>query len=189
MSLHLCTYSNVPALTGMSLHYSLAPTDDPQYNIHRSALRRYSFYPQAVCVGFVADKVALGQVFLRALPFYPISIIPLIPRILNRSVHTDTISSNTRIVHVNIACQHCMSTVPVNIACQQIATNQFNCLRAVWQHLCPLRHFFAIVPFFVIGFLFIFFLPFSFSPILTEVEKGQQLESATFMIKKWPKRE
>jgi hypothetical protein len=55
-----------------------------------------------------------------------------------------------------------MSTVHVNSACQQIATKQFNCLRAIWQHLCPLRYFFGIVPFFVTGLLFYLLSPFLF---------------------------
>jgi hypothetical protein len=38
--------------------------------------RRPGFAPGSVHVGFVVDKVALGQVFLRVLPFYPVSIIP-----------------------------------------------------------------------------------------------------------------
>jgi hypothetical protein len=119
ISLHIklcsCTYS----LTAMSLHYTPAPTDDPQYNIHRSAVRRHSFDSQAVRLVFVADKVARGQVFLRALPFCPISIIPSVPHILNHPVHTDTVSLKTRTVHVNSACQQCMSTVHFNSAFQQ----------------------------------------------------------------------
>ena len=35
-----------------------------------------SSIPQKVCVGFIVDKVILGQVFLRVLWFYPVSIIP-----------------------------------------------------------------------------------------------------------------
>jgi hypothetical protein len=36
--------------------------------------RRPRFTPGSVHVGFVADKVALGQVFLRVLQFSPVSI-------------------------------------------------------------------------------------------------------------------
>jgi hypothetical protein len=38
--------------------------------------RRFGFDPGSVHVGFVVDKVALGQVFLRALRFSPASLIP-----------------------------------------------------------------------------------------------------------------
>jgi hypothetical protein len=38
--------------------------------------RRPGFAPGSIHVGFVVDKVALGQVFLRVLPFSPASIIP-----------------------------------------------------------------------------------------------------------------
>jgi len=58
MSLH-----HTLALTAMSLHHTLALTDYPPCNSHSSAVRRYSFDPQAVGMGFVADKVTLGQVF------------------------------------------------------------------------------------------------------------------------------
>jgi hypothetical protein len=34
------------------------------------------FAPRSVHVGFVVDKVALGQVFLRVLRFSPVSIVP-----------------------------------------------------------------------------------------------------------------
>jgi hypothetical protein len=34
------------------------------------------FAPGSIHEGFVVDKVALGQVFLRVLQFYPVSIIP-----------------------------------------------------------------------------------------------------------------
>jgi hypothetical protein len=33
--------------------------------------------PGSVSVGFVMDKVALGQVFLRGLQFSPVTVIPL----------------------------------------------------------------------------------------------------------------
>jgi hypothetical protein len=38
--------------------------------------RRPGFDPGLVHVGFVVDKVALGQVFPRVLRFYPVSFIP-----------------------------------------------------------------------------------------------------------------
>jgi hypothetical protein len=38
--------------------------------------QRPSFMPGSVRVGFVVDKVALGQVFLQVLQFSPINIIP-----------------------------------------------------------------------------------------------------------------
>ena len=217
LNLQLCpgTYSYVLALTAMplhlqlSLHYTLALTvsltNDPQYNSHSSAVRRHSFDPQAVRVGFVAYKVALGRVFLRALPFYPISIILPIPHILNHLVHTDTISSDTRTVHVSSACQQCMSAVHVGSACRQCmsavhvgsacqqcrSTNRSEAIQLsardpatslsvtllLWK--CSVLRYRS--PF------FIFFLPFSFSPIVAEVENGQQLASSNCMIKKWPK--
>ena len=37
-------------------------------------LRRFD--PVSVHVGFVVDKVALGQVFPRVLRFYPVNLIP-----------------------------------------------------------------------------------------------------------------
>jgi hypothetical protein len=38
--------------------------------------RRPGFAPGSIHVGFVVDKVAVGQVFLRVLRFSPVSIIP-----------------------------------------------------------------------------------------------------------------
>jgi hypothetical protein len=38
--------------------------------------RRPGFDPRSVHVGFVVDKVVLGQVFLRVLRFSPVSFIP-----------------------------------------------------------------------------------------------------------------
>jgi hypothetical protein len=38
--------------------------------------RRPGFAPGSVHVGFVVDKVALGQVLLRVLRFSPVNIIP-----------------------------------------------------------------------------------------------------------------
>jgi hypothetical protein len=38
--------------------------------------RRPGFAPRSIHVGFVMDKVALGQVFLRVLRFSPVNIIP-----------------------------------------------------------------------------------------------------------------
>ena len=38
--------------------------------------RRSGFDPGSVHVGFVVDKVALGQVFLRVLRFSPVNFIP-----------------------------------------------------------------------------------------------------------------
>jgi hypothetical protein len=38
--------------------------------------RRSGFAPGSINVGFVVDKVALGQVFLRVLRFSPVNIIP-----------------------------------------------------------------------------------------------------------------
>jgi hypothetical protein len=40
------------------------------------SLRRPGFDPGSVNVGFVVDKVVLGQVFPRVLRFSPISFIP-----------------------------------------------------------------------------------------------------------------
>jgi hypothetical protein len=37
---------------------------------------RPGFAPGSVHVGYVVDKVALGQVFVRVLRFFPVSIIP-----------------------------------------------------------------------------------------------------------------
>jgi hypothetical protein len=42
----------------------------------RPAPRRPGFTPGSIRVGFVVDKVALGQVFLRGPRFSPVSIIP-----------------------------------------------------------------------------------------------------------------
>jgi hypothetical protein len=38
--------------------------------------RSLEFAPGSVHVAFVVDKVALGQVFVRVLPFFPVNIIP-----------------------------------------------------------------------------------------------------------------
>jgi hypothetical protein len=38
--------------------------------------RRPEFAPGSINVGFVVDKVALGQVFLRVLPFFLGNLIP-----------------------------------------------------------------------------------------------------------------
>jgi hypothetical protein len=38
--------------------------------------RRPGFAPGPINVGFVVDKVALGQVFLRVIPFSPVNIVP-----------------------------------------------------------------------------------------------------------------
>jgi hypothetical protein len=38
--------------------------------------RSHGFTPGSIHVGFVVDKVALGQVFLRVLRFSPVNIIP-----------------------------------------------------------------------------------------------------------------
>jgi hypothetical protein len=38
--------------------------------------QRPRFIPGSVHVGFVVDKVALGEVFLRVLRFFPVDIIP-----------------------------------------------------------------------------------------------------------------
>jgi hypothetical protein len=38
--------------------------------------RKPGFDPGSVHVGFVVHKVALGQVFLRALRFFPVNFIP-----------------------------------------------------------------------------------------------------------------
>jgi hypothetical protein len=42
--------------------------------------RRPGFDPGSVYVGFVVDKVALGQVFPRVLRFSPVNIIPPVLR-------------------------------------------------------------------------------------------------------------
>ena len=140
MPLHLCTYGYVPPLYPST--YRCVTDRYPQCNSHSSAVRRYSFDPKAVRVGFVADKVTLGQVFLRALPFYAISIIPPIPQFtlaLNPLTQGHRVSTNR-----NEPVQH----------------SRLICLSAIWQRLCPLRYFFGTVPFFVIGLLFLssFFL-------------------------------
>jgi hypothetical protein len=41
------------------------------------SLQRTRFAPGSIYVGFVVDKVALGQAFLRLLQCSPVSIIPL----------------------------------------------------------------------------------------------------------------
>ena len=41
------------------------------------SLQRHQFNPRPMHLGFVADKVALGQVFLQVLGFSLVSIIPL----------------------------------------------------------------------------------------------------------------
>jgi len=48
-----------------------------------------SWYPRPVCVGFVVDRVALGQVFLLVVQFYPISIVP--PLLHAHSFTTDSV--------------------------------------------------------------------------------------------------
>ena len=45
------------------------------YNI---LFENISWYPRPVCVRYVADRVALGQVFLPAVQFYPVSIVTLL---------------------------------------------------------------------------------------------------------------
>jgi hypothetical protein len=40
------------------------------------SLQRQEFVPSSVHVAFVVERVALGQVFLKVLQFYPINIIP-----------------------------------------------------------------------------------------------------------------
>ena len=46
--------------------------------------RRPGFDPGSVHVGFVVDKVALGQVFPRVLRFSPVSFIPLVLHYLEK---------------------------------------------------------------------------------------------------------
>jgi hypothetical protein len=46
------------------------------YQVNNLSQRRPGFVPRSVHVGFVVDKVALGQVSFRVLPFSPVSIIP-----------------------------------------------------------------------------------------------------------------
>jgi hypothetical protein len=54
--------------------------------------RRPEFAPGSVHMGFVVDKVTLGQIFLRILRFTPVSVIPSVFSILiiwgmkNRSI-------------------------------------------------------------------------------------------------------
>jgi hypothetical protein len=49
--------------------------------------QRPRFIPGSVNVGFVVDKVALGEVFLRVLRFFPVHIIPLwLSRLISSSV-------------------------------------------------------------------------------------------------------
>jgi hypothetical protein len=50
--------------------------------------------PWSIHVGFVVDKVALGQVFLRDLRFSPANIIPPLLHILVSSPHEVCDSSN-----------------------------------------------------------------------------------------------
>jgi hypothetical protein len=38
--------------------------------------RRPRFAPQSIHMGFLVEKVALGQVFLRVFRFFPVNIIP-----------------------------------------------------------------------------------------------------------------
>ena len=116
-----CTYSHVPTqypCTDMSL------TDDPQYNGHISAVRRYSFAPQAVRVGFVADKVDWDRFFSEHFrftlsvsfqQFLTFLIIQFTPPLYETIRHGQCMST----VHVNSACQQRMSTVHVNSTYQQ----------------------------------------------------------------------
>jgi hypothetical protein len=46
--------------------------------------RRPGFDPKSVQVGYVVDKVALGQVFLRVLQFSPVNFIPLVLHYLEK---------------------------------------------------------------------------------------------------------
>jgi hypothetical protein len=47
----------------------------PEQLVTGLSLQRLGFEPGSVHMGF-ADEVALGQIFLRVLQFYPVSIIP-----------------------------------------------------------------------------------------------------------------
>jgi hypothetical protein len=55
------------------------------------SLRRAGFAPGSIHLGFVVDKVALGQVLLRILRFSPVNIIP--PSLSN-SYHLSVIGSS-----------------------------------------------------------------------------------------------
>jgi hypothetical protein len=46
------------------------------YQVNHLSQRRPGFVPRSVHVGFVVDKVALGQVSFRVLRFSPVSFIP-----------------------------------------------------------------------------------------------------------------
>jgi hypothetical protein len=48
--------------------------------------RRLGFDPGSVHVGFVLDKVVLGQVFLRVLRFSPVSFIPSVLHYLEKII-------------------------------------------------------------------------------------------------------
>jgi len=46
------------------------------FRYQRNLCRIYGeFNPEPVCLEFLVDEVALGQMFIRALLFYPVSII------------------------------------------------------------------------------------------------------------------
>jgi hypothetical protein len=56
----------------------LLPFDLESYLISKCKDRRSGFDPGSVRVGFVVDKVALGQACPRVLRFYPVNLIPAV---------------------------------------------------------------------------------------------------------------
>jgi len=95
----------------------------------------------------------------------------------NSPVHTGTESSDTRTSRLNKS-QRTSSTFQTHLPERDLAASLPFAL-LLWN--CSVLRYRS--PF------FIFFLPFDFSPILTKVEKGQQLASSNCMIKKCPKTE
>jgi len=74
--------------------------------------RRPGFAPGSVHVGFVVDKVALGQVFLRVLRFSPVSIIPpwfsiLIYHLGDEQQFRDVVSPHRNLQSTNVSLKKC----------------------------------------------------------------------------------
>jgi hypothetical protein len=100
---------------------------------------RPGFAPRSVRVGFVVDKVALGQVFLRVLRSYPVSIIPPLLHIhSHRPSYRDTVSphrSDTAIQTMrfntlpsSLSCLIVLTLIPVQLP---LGIGNFSCLNSV----------------------------------------------------------